>query len=73
MLARATSSTGSSLIVPRGLIDSLTKVRENGASATDPAPFARETELVERLADASLKSFSECSPVQTRDQNAATD
>ncbi len=38
---------GGALIVPQGLMDALTQSQQNGH---DPALFARETELVERLA-----------------------
>ncbi len=41
---------GGALIVPQGLLDSLTRHTEDGASTNDPALFARETALVERLA-----------------------
>jgi SNF2 family DNA or RNA helicase len=41
---------GGALIVPQGLINSLTKTQENGSSSSNPSLFARETALVERLA-----------------------
>lgn len=41
---------GGALIVPQGLLDSLTRPQENGTPTSDPALFSHETALVERLA-----------------------
>ncbi len=41
---------GGALIIPQGLLDSLTKEEENGTPASNPTLFARETALVEKLA-----------------------